>query len=454
MTDYSNQSMATASSHDKEVSRMQAHRFTIQVTAMLFCLAINPVHAKKVEELDRIIAVVNNDVITKTELDKRKHMLRMQLKRTKTEIPPESAFQRQVLEGMIVEKAQLQLAKRRGIRVSDEDVNRVITRMARENKISLDQFRKVLNKDGVSFSDFRDNTKNNIMLERIRGQIVDKEVNITKQEVDNYLKRSESLGGRSIEYKLSHIMISIPEAASPEQIAKSKQKAETVLKKLRKGADFAKMAIANSDDQSALKGGKMGWLKAAQLPSLFEEAISSMKKGQISSVIRSPSGFHIIKLEDKRSKSEKHIVNQVLARHILIKPNTVKSDQDVRRRLQELRKRIIAGEDFGKLAKLYSDDKGSALEGGSLGWMSPSQFVPEFEKELDRLKPGELSKVFKSRFGWHLVQLMSRRRRDDSDEYRRTQIKKLIYKRKANEVLNNWIRRIRDEAYVEYYLND
>ncbi len=409
--------------------------------------------AKQVVEIDRIIAVVNEDVITKSEMEHRINLVKKQLEENKTKLPPESVFRKQVLERLIMEQLQLQLAKQRGIRVSDETVNRHISKIARENKLTLDKFRQVLAKDGVSFAEFRQNIKNNIIMDRLKGQVVDSEVKITKQEVDSYLARARK-GDNQHEYNLSHILISIPEAATPQQIEKARLKANKILDKLKKGEDFAQTAIANSDGQQALKGGKLGWLKGAQLPTLFADIVETMKNGSISKLVRSPSGFHIIKLNKTRSSNNKHIVNQTLARHILIAPNTVTSDAAAKRKLEQIRKRILAGEDFGKLAKAYSDDKGSALNGGSLGWNSPGKFVPKFERELGKLKQGELSPVFRSQFGWHLVQLMSRRKHDDTDEYQRLQVQKMVHNRKANEAIENWIRRIRDEAYVEYYLDN
>jgi len=437
------------------ILRIQHLPYKPFLTGLFFLLGLTAAtQAKQIEELDRIIAVVNKGVITKTELDKRILLLQKQLKENKTQLPPASVFRKQVLERLILEQIQLQIAQKRGIRVSDETVNRVITNIARENKLSLDKFRKVLAKDGVSFAEFRETIKNNIIMDRLKGQVVDKEVTITQQEVNNFLARTNKHGDQQTEYQLSHILISIPEAATPAQIEKSKGKAEKVLKQLHKGADFAKTAIANSDGQQALKGGKLGWLKSAQLPTLFADIITDMKPGGISKLIRSPSGFHIIKLANKRSKNKKHIVKQTLVRHILIKTNTVTSDQAAKQKLATIRKRISAGEDFAKLAKAYSDDKGSALDGGSLGWSSPGKFVPTFEKEMNKLKQGELSKVFKTRFGWHFLQVMSRRKHDDSEEYKRIQVQKMIHKRKANEVIDNWLRRIRDEGYVEYHLNN
>lgn len=438
---------------------MTLHYISVTYRRLLAALIIalllsSPLAAKQIEELDRIVAVVNKGVITKSELNRRIQLLKKQLKESKTKLPPESVFRKQVLERLIIETLQLQIAEKRGIRVNDETINRVISNIARENKLSLDKFRQVLAKDGVSFAEFRTNIKNNLIMDRLKSQIVDKEVHITHQEVNTHLTRMLKQGDRQMEYRLSHILIAIPEAATPEQINKSKARAEKILQQLNQGADFAQTAIASSDDQNALKGGRMDWLKAAQLPTLFADIIFKMSTGDISKLIRSPSGFHIIRLDDKRSNSEKRFINQTLARHILIKTNTVTDDLTARTRLEKLRQRIQTGEDFATLAKANSDDKGSAIDGGSLGWSSPGKFVPEFEKQMNKLKPGELSPVFRSQFGWHLVQVMSRRRYDNTEEYQRMQIQKMIHNRKANEALENWLRRTRDEAFVEYYLDN
>lgn len=408
--------------------------------------------AQPVKELDRIIAVVNDNVITKSELQRRIRVLKQQLREEKVKLPPESVFRKQVLERLVMENIMVQLASRRGIRISEEGVNRYISSIAQSKKLTLSQFRKILQKDGISFAEFRQNIKDNMMMDQLKRQFVETEVKITRQEVDSHLANMSR--GKQTEYQLAHILIGIPEAASPEQIEKSRVKAQSVLKKLKKGADFGQTAIASSDGQQALKGGRLGWLKAAQLPSLFATTIEKMSPGNISDLIRSPSGFHILKLENKRSKGGKHIVKQTLARHILIKSDAVTSDTQAKQKLTKIRQRILAGEDFAKLAKANSDDKGSAIEGGSLGWNGPGKFVPAFEQAMNKLKQGEISPVFRSPFGWHIVQVMSRRKHDDTEEYQRLQVQKLIHNRKANEAIENWMRRIRDEAYVEYQLDN
>ncbi|MDH5444095.1 MAG: peptidylprolyl isomerase [Gammaproteobacteria bacterium] len=427
-------------------------RYLVINLSLIFILLPLNSHAKQVVELDRIIAVVDDQVITRLELQRRIKVVESQLKENKVKLPPNSVLKKQVLERMIVEQVMLQTAKRRGIRVSDESINRYISSIAQEKKLSLDQFRKVLQKDGFTFAEFRTSIRDSMILERLKQQFVEKEVKISRQEVDTYLSKSRQ--GKQTEYKLAHILIGVPEAATPDQIDKAQKKAAGILQKLNKGADFAQTATAISDGQQALKGGSMGWLKAAQLPALYLDVIEKLKPGGISELIRSPGGFHILKLVKTRSKGNRHIVKQTLSRHILIKPTTITPDEKARIKLQKLRQRILAGEDFTKLARKHSDDKGSATQGGSLGWTGPGVFVPEFEKQLNKLKQGEISPVFRSPFGWHIIQLMSRRKHDDTEEYQRLQIKKQIHQRKANEAIENWMRRMRDEAYVEYLLDN
>ena len=410
--------------------------------------------AKQIVELDQIIAVVNTDVITKTELERRVFLIRQQFKQKKTRMPPDSVLQKQVLERLILEKIQIQHAERRGIRISDEHINRVIENIAKENRLTLQQFRKVLAKDGVPFAEFRDNMKSQMASEKLRNVEVERQITVTPQEVSNYLTQSAKTGKGKTEYHLRHILISIPEAASPEQIQQASKKADKTRQAIQKGADFAQTAIAESNGQNALQGGDLGWLKAGQLPTVFADTVLQMKPGETSKPLRSSSGFHIILLEETRSKNSKHKIKQTLTRHILIRTNQVTSDDDAKRKLNRLRERILAGEDFAKLAKNNSDDKGSAVDGGSLSWVSPKTMVPEFEKVMNETKEGVVSKPFRSQFGWHILQVMSRRTHDNSLEYERLQAHRQIQQRKTNEATENWLRRIRDEAYVEYRLNN
>jgi peptidyl-prolyl cis-trans isomerase SurA len=358
-----------------------------------------------------------------------------------------------VLEQLIMEKIQLQRAQKVGVRVNDEALNNVLSNIARTNGLTLQEFRTVLEKDGYRYEDFRENIRNEMIIKQLRERRVENRVNVSPQEVDTYLASQKNRKGSDIEYNLGHILISLPEAANAEQIQQAQQKAQQVLKQLREGADFEQTAIAVSSGQLALKGGQIGWRKTAQMPTLFADIVPEMKVGEYSDLIRSASGFHIVKLQDKRSDVQRHIIEQTLARHILIRPNELRSNAEVEQRLKQLRARIINGEDFAILARSHSDDKASAADGGSLGWVSPGLMVQRFEQQMNQLKPGEISQPFQTRYGWHIVQVMSRRKYDNTEEYQRLQARNNISQRKTEEAVENWLRRLRSEAYVEYRIN-
>ena len=426
--------------------------------AMLFCLfaagsAVAQISSAQPRELDHIIAVVNDEVITSLELDKRVRLIKQQLKQKNTRLPSDSVLRRQILERMVIEQIQLQVAQRVGIRIDDETVNRVINNIARENRLTIEQFSQVLAKDGFDFPSFRQNIKNEITINQLRKRRVENKVTVTEQEVDNHLANISTRKGINDEYHLGHILIAVPEGATPTQIQAAKDETQKVLNRLRLGANFAETAIAVSAGQLALKGGDLGWRKGAQLPTLFSDVAVTMRVGDISEPIRSASGFHIIKVIDRRSSQKRHIVNQTLARHILIRPNQIISSNEARRRLQRIRDRILTGEDFAQLARAHSDDTGSAAKGGSLGWYNPGTMVPQFEETANKLKPGEISEPFRSNFGWHIVQVMSRRTHDDTQQFQRVQARQLIARRKTEEAVENWLREIRSESYVEYRIN-
>jgi peptidyl-prolyl cis-trans isomerase SurA len=403
--------------------------------------------------LDKIIAIVDDNIITQVELDERIKLISQQIKQRGSRLPSHDSLRKQVLERLILEKLQLELANKTGIRVNDEVLNRVVMNIAKENQLSMEQFRKVLLKDGYKFSDFRENIRREVTISRLRKIRVENKVNVSEQEINSYI--NQSLAGKSTgdEYHLSHILIATPEAATPEQIEEAKEKAQKIFEDLQKGADFAQTAIAVSDDELALKGGDLGWRKTAQLPTIFNDAVSKMRKNEIKEPLRSASGFHIIKLQDKRSNSEKHIITQTMARHILIQPTQILSREDARLRLTNIHQRIINGSDFANLARASSDDKAAAAEGGSLGWVSPGTMVPTFEEEMNKLKPGEISQPFLTKFGWHIVQVLSRRKHDNTQQFQRSQAIKLIRKRKTEEAVQDWLRRLRAEAYVNYLGN-
>ena len=416
-------------------------------------------------KIDSIVAIVNDAVITYTELEDQTRTIRQQLRQQNTPAPDSAVLQKQVLERLITSRLQLQLAASTGIRVDDDTLNRAINRIAEQNKLSLSEFRSLLEKDGFSFDKFREDIRGEITITRLRQRQVDSRITVTDQEVAQYLATQARQGKSDDEYRLGHILIALPEAAAPEKIQAARQKAEQILEKLQAkvgaradtsaetGADFKETAIAMSDGQQALEGGDLGWRSAGQLPSLFAPLVPAMKVGELSSIIRSPGGFHIIKLLDYRG-GKRHTSTQTLARHILIRTTELITDDDASIRLEQLVQRIKKGEDFAELARTHSDDKISAAKGGSLDWVSPGDMVPVFEQTMNELQPAQISAPFKSEFGWHIVQVQERREHDDTEEYTRTQAQEALRSRKIEEEYQNWLRRLRDEAYVEYRLDD
>lgn len=421
---------------------------------LLLLLPATQIIAKSsVVPLDKIIVIVDNDIITQVELDNRIKLISQQLKQKGNKLPSLDTLRKQILERLILEKLQLEMAKKTGIRVNDEMVNRVIANIARENNLPMKKFREALKKDGFKFSEFRENIRREVTIARLRKMRVENEVNISEQEINNFL--SQSLKGKSAnnEYHLNHILIATPEAATPQQIDAAEEKAKKIFRELEKGDDFTQKAIAVSNDELALKGGDLGWRKAAQLPTLFTPIVAKMKKNEIKGPLRSASGFHIIKLKNKRNTDQKNIINQTLARHILIRPTQILSQADARSRIVDIRQRVSSGGDFASIAKASSDDKASAAEGGSLGWVSPGKMVPTFEEEMNKLKPGKISQPFRTQFGWHIVQVLSHRKYDNTEQFQRSQALQLIRKRKTEEAIQDWLRRLRAEAYVDYRTN-
>ncbi|MEE9160179.1 MAG: peptidylprolyl isomerase [Gammaproteobacteria bacterium] len=403
--------------------------------------------------LDRIVAVVENDIIMLSELDIQLRTVVGRMKEQGVKLPSSSVLENQVLERMILTKIQLQRAENTGIRVDDETLNRTISNIAAGNNVSLSQFKEILEKDGFNYEKFRENIRNEIIVSRLRQRQVDNRISITSKEIDNALMNEEFQGSTETEYLLQHILISLPEAPAPDEEEQARLVASKVLEDLKTGQNFATMATTVSDGQRALEGGDLGWRKKNEIPTLFSDQIATMEKGDISDLIKSSSGFHIVKLADVRS-SNKHMITQTKARHILIKINELTTTDDARLRLDQLRTRLVGGDDFAKLAKAHSDDTVSAAQGGELGWVSPGVMVKEFENMMNQLEPNEISEPFTTQFGWHLLQVMERREHDDTENARRAKASDAIRRRKSEEAHQNWLRHLRDEAYVEYRLDE
>lgn len=404
--------------------------------------------AAKPSVINSIAAIVNDDVITSIELKEEIDSVKKQLRSQGTRMPPESILAKQVLEREIVKRIQLQLANATGIRVDDTELNNTLSRIAAQNNLTLRELKTALEGEGFDFSKYREMIRNDVIMARLRQREVINRLTVSDQEVQNFIATQASQGNIDDEYNLSHILISVPEAASADQIEKTKKRADEILQQLEDGADFGQLAVSASSGQKALEGGKLGWRKAGQLPTIFAAVVTQMTIGEHSSLIRSSSGFHIIKLNEKRS-GEKHIVTQSRTRHILIRPSELSTELEIITRLRQLRERILAGEGFSELAKTHSDDRGSAINGGDLGWVSPGQMVPQFEAAMNALNVEEVSEPFQSQFGWHIVQVYDRRKVDQSKEFTENKAREFIRQRKTEEMTEAWLRQLREEAFVE-----
>ena len=409
--------------------------------------------APEIIEIDRIVAVVNDDVIVDSEMQARLQTVVEQLQKAGVPAPPKDVLEKQVLEQLILDRLQMQIGALTGIRVDDETLNRQIADIARQNNLSLREFRDILARDGYNFAVFREEIRSELIKSRVQQRQVQDRVQVTDRDIDNYLATREKQGGNNPEYRVGHILVAVPDGASPEQLAEAKDEAEDIVARLNAGANFGRTAAAESDGRQALEGGDLGWRKAEELPTLFENIVPKLDKGELSEIVRSSSGFHIIKLMDTRG-AERLVINQTHARHILVKTNEIISNDQARSRLVVLRSRIVNGTDFDELARANSDDGGSAVKGGDLGWLSSGDTIPPFEKAMDALAVDEISKPFETQFGWHIVQVLGRRDRDSTKEVQRAEAAEALRKRKVDEELQNWFRQIRDEAYIEYRLDE
>ena len=427
----------------------------LAVLACAVCLQGLPsvATAKDPTPLDRIVAVVNNGVITERELAAKIEQVSRQLTRRNITLPPPATLSKQILERMITERALLQHAEEINIRVDSTQLDRAITRIAQQNNMDLAAFQASVEKEGTDFNEFREQIRNEIIVARLREREVDNRISVTDAEIDNFLANPALKDNQQTEYLLAHILIATPEGLAPDRLQTIKAKADKALAELKSGSDFAQVAASYSDAKDAIEGGQIGWRGEGQLPSLYVDAARTLKPGQVSGILRSPNGFHIVKLLDLRGKNATLVIRQTHARHILIKTNEVVTDQDAKNRLSQLKERIDNGQDFAELAKLHSDDL-SAAKGGDLGWLNPGDTVPQFERVMDGLKVGEVSEPIQSPFGWHLIQVLERRDQDVTQERKRLDARRIIRERKSDEAFESWVRQLRDSAYVEYRNED
>ena len=412
-----------------------------------------PVHAApRAVEVDRIVAVVNSEVITALQLRARIEQAKRQLTRQGVELPPDNVLERQLLERLIVERAQVQLAQETSLRVDDATLERAIERIAGNNKLSVEQLREALEKDGVAWNRFRDEIRTEILLTRLREREVDSRVVVTDAEIDNFIANNpDAFSGQ--EFAVAHILLRTPEGATPQQIEAVARRAEQVMTRLRSGEDFARVAAEVSDAPDGLSGGALGWRPLDRLPGLFADAVRRMQPGETSPILRCAAGLHIVRLVERRGGGAEAVqqLEQTRARHILIKTSEVLSDTDAEARLRAIRERVVNGADFGELAKASSADL-SAAKGGDLGWLNPGDTVPEFERAMNALQAGEVSPPVRSPFGWHLIQVMERRVQDVTDERKRSAARQALRERKAEQAYEDWVRQLRDSTYVDYRL--
>jgi peptidyl-prolyl cis-trans isomerase SurA len=420
---------------------------------MLGALLLGTAAHAEVQSLDKVVAIVDNDVIMQSQLDQRVQEVQQTIAKRGGGVPPANVLDQQVLERLIVENLQLQIGDRSGIRITDEELNQAVGTIAQRNNMSVDQFRAALTHDGLSYEDARDQIRREMIISRVRQRRVAERIQISEQEVKNFLASDMGKMQMSEEYHLANILIATPDSASSDAIQAANKQAQDIYQSLKKGADFSQLAVAKSKSDNALDGGDMGWRKGAQLPPPFDSMLSNMAIGDITPPTRTPGGFIILKLMEKRGgQGQAQMKDEVHVRHILIKPSEIRSEDETHRLAERLYERIKNGEDFGELAKSFSEDPGSALNGGDLNWVDPNQLVPEFRAVMADSPVGVLSKPFKTSYGWHILEVLGRRATDSSTEAREEQAKTALRNRKYDEELQTWLRQIRDEAYVEIKL--
>jgi peptidyl-prolyl cis-trans isomerase SurA len=402
------------------------------------------------EPLDRIVVVINDGVVLQSEVDRAMELGKRQLAERKIALPPDTVLRGQVLERLVLTRVQTQRAQEAGIRVDDRELNEVLSNLAAQNKMTLSQFAEAIRKEGMEYTALREQIRDEIIINRLRAREIEQRVLVTDQDIDLFLANQNRLD--QTEYRVSHILVAVPDGASSAARIKARAKAEELLKRLQAGEDFAQIAIANSDGQQALAGGDLDWRAGSSLPELFADAVQNLKKGETSPLLENASGFHILKLTDQRGGDERKTITETQAAHILLQPNALRDEEQTRQQARALHDRIKQGEDLGEIAKKVSDDTGSKATGGDLGWQPAGVFAPEFEKAIEALQPGEVSAPFRTSFGWHIAKVVERRTRDTTDQTRRARARAAIQNRKAAEEYDMWLRRLRAEAYVEYRL--
>ena len=435
------------------------HTFFKNLIQLLFLAAVLTaacqlnVQAAEVIKLDRIVAIVDQTVVTEQELESRIATVTAQFKKQGTELPAENILRKQILERLITDTLQIQYAAQTGLKVDDNQLDKTIERIAEQNQMTLTEFSEALAKDGVSMRKFRSDIRNEITIARLREREVDGRVNVSESEIDNFLTSQAASNENQDEFEISHILIRTPEEGATEDVQKAKAKVDTAVNELNAGKSFAKVSASFSDAPNALEGGNLGWKSGAQMPALFLDALKTMQIGDISPPLRSPNGFHVLKLTNKRGGNSPLVIQQTHSRHILIKLSEIMSEKEGKLKMDNIKERLDNGEKFEALARQYSEDS-TASSGGDLGWVNPGDTVPQFEKAMNELKDNQISQPIRTQFGWHIIQVIERRSQDMSKEAARLKARQEIRVKKADEAYQDWIRELRDRAYVELRLED
>ena len=424
----------------------------IVFTFALFVLSTG-FHSLLAEQLGKIVAVVEDDVILQHELEMEYAAIAQKLQAGNGgQMPPEAILKKQVLDKMILDRLQRQLAERAGINLTQEMLTNSATEIAQRNNMSLDQFKEELGRQGLSYQAFLDNMKSEIVVNQLRSKEIGERVKVSDREIEHFIETEDKTGGGIGQYHLGHILVAVKEGASAAEIQHAKSKADNIVKQLRSGQEFSKVAISESEDSNALKGGDLGWRSRNEVPTLFVDHVTKMASGDVSEPIRSPSGYHVLKILETKGVGTQ-MVTKSRVRHILIKTNELIDDEEAKKRLFALKQRIADGDSFETLARAHSDDKGSALKGGLLGWVGPDDLVKPFQEAMDKLALNEISEPVQTQFGWHLIQVLERENKDNTSEYKKNQIRDILRKRKIEEETELWLRRLRDESFVEIFPN-
>ena len=406
----------------------------------------------KIELIDRVVAVVDSGVIMESQLNARVEEILIRLKSDKAELPPLNLLEEQVLDRLIIEEIQLQIAERAGIKISDSELNQTLSRVSAQNNLSLEDFRIKLEEEGTSYRSFRDTIRKELILQRVQRGKVGAKIDISEQELENFINSEEGKTQLAEQYNVQHILLSVKSGLTEDEVKEIENNANSLLQRLTNGESFEKLAASYSSGQNALEGGFLGWRTSAELPGLFAQVVAELKVGEVAEPVRSGAGFHILKLTDKRGNTVKFL-DQTLARHILVQPSEIRTENQAEELIYDIYNRLIEGEDFKQLARQFSEDPGSKMDGGELGWSNPGDYDPAFETTLNATEIGQVSQPVKSSFGWHIIEVMDRRNEDVSQEEQKNRAYQIIFKRKFEQELQSTLIELRAEAYVDIKLN-